>query len=781
MISETHLEYNKVIALIAAECHSEFGKELVRALKPKTDINQIKEHLDLCEEVIEIQKHFFDLDFEYLFPLELILDRPTLDILTYEEFKDIYHTAQKGNEVISRQEETKDFKRFTRKVKSLTELPNIEKRFTQIYDPQGEILDNASPQLSAIRKRQRQVRENIVGVLGKKLRDTGMEKFLADKIVTQRDDRFVILLKDSSVSFVQGIVHDKSTTKSSVYFEPTEVIGLNNEVNTLKGDEKREIFRILREYTEEIFSVKSNLLHNCLVLQELDYFFGIGRYSRKIEARKPDILNEPKIKMVKARHPLLITRLGNISKVIPFDAELGYDYRLLLISGPNTGGKTITLKAIGLLTAMALSGLPICAGWGTEIGVFDNILADIGDNQSLENSLSTFAAHIENIKTMIQNGNSRSLVLIDEIGSATDPEQGSALAQAIIEELVRKQVLGVITTHYTSLKLFVEKTEGCINAAMHFDPEKHLPTYQFKLGLPGNSFAIEVASHLGLPEELIKRAQELTGQENIQLTELIRKVNEEKKNLSRHNYEMELKMKLMERKAGEYEQKINDFENEKKALKKKALQEASDYLTVIQRQLTEEFDIIKKEAKETKKSKLNDLNDLVQEYHSEVGEKLDTLKGNQKVRIKKPETGMKVWVKSLDAKATIAEINKDSSKVELNGIFFTVKNDDLFFNKEQPVFEQPVQNRGMRTETKEIKTELKLLGLTFEEALPLLEAFLDDAMLAGLNKVRVVNGKGTGVLRSKVRGYLRKNKKVVEFYTPAQEAGGDGVTVVSFN
>ncbi|HHE38566.1 MAG TPA: endonuclease MutS2, partial [Candidatus Cloacimonetes bacterium] len=555
MIFFEQLEYTKIKELLVQECQSEPGKTVASKLQPLINKKEIDHKLKLTSEIQECLKNRIYFNFENVSDVVGLLRNFHHQTYNFEEFRKIYFNISAANTLKKRIEKLEDYQNFYRIVEDILILSELEKRFNEIYFTDGEIKDSASSQLFSIRKRKKEMRKRIVSSLNEKIEDFASSNFLFDKVVTQRDGRFVIPVKEGSISFVKGIVHGKSASKSSVYMEPEEVVGLNNDIHILESEEKQEIFRILKKFSDDIQHSKKDILKNTEIVKQIDFYFASARFAIRLKAEKPKIAEKPYLNLIEARHPLLIESYDDYKKVIPFSLELGKDFKLLLISGPNTGGKTVTLKTVGLLTLMALSGLLIPAKTDSTIGIFPEVFADIGDNQSLENAMSTFSSHMKNIEGMVSKGNSNSLVLIDEIGASTDPEQGSALAQAILEKLVEKNVAGVITTHYTALKVFAEKTRGCMNAAMQFDPEKHLPTYQFKLGLPGNSFAIEVAAKLGLDEKLIKRAKELTGNQNVELTELLKKMGEEKAELARKNYQFSLKTSLLDQKISEHQDK----------------------------------------------------------------------------------------------------------------------------------------------------------------------------------------------------------------------------------
>ncbi len=775
------LEYHKIIDLIIRHCGSEAGKELAREIAPMQDIEAIRNRLDYTFQVQQALTTFGVIDFSRLTDItDLLVDYPHQSY-NFEEFKQLCDNIETTQALIDNSQEMNpdDYPTFYNELQSLMPLPDILMKFRQIYDAEGEILDSASPELRRIRKRKRQVRGTIQEKLQKFI--ASKASHLSDSFVTQRDNRYVIPVRESSAGMIEGLLHGRSSSRSTVFMEPAPVVQFNNELSSLDDDEKEEIFRILLSFSEDIRMYKDTLLKDMQTLIKLDMFYAIAQFSRRIDGHVPRIVEEPVLHLVKARHPLLICNLGDIRKVIPFDLDLGEDYRVLVISGPNTGGKTVTLKSAGLLSLMALSGLPVPADSESVIGLFDHVFADIGDDQSLENALSTFSSHIRRITEMMDNATNRTLILVDEIGAATDPEQGSALAQAILEELERRGSLCVITTHYTSIKVHAEQSESCRNAAMHFDPDKHVPTYRFKLGLPGNSFAIEVASSLGMDNGLVERARELTGKQNVELTELLVKMNHEKKELARQNYQSKLHNSLLQRKIDEYEKKLAEIEQETKEIKKRSIREARDYLIQFQKELQNEMDGIKKTDAGKRKKHVQEILKQADRMQADLSKEESGLVETKGSPLEKPVIGMEVWVRDFDAIGTITEISNRDIKVNVNGFFYTTKATNLFQVKKKA---KPKVSSGVSVDApgaKRATLELMLLGMTFDEALPMIEEFLDNAMMNGLNKVRIVHGKGTGALRAKVRQYLRRHKKVTDFFSPPPEAGGDGVTVVSFN
>lgn len=773
------LEFDKIKKYISDQAESIITKKYISTILPLKDKKNIENKLAVYSEFKEFIDEYSAVSCEKLSDLDEVFKHL---IFNFEEFKQIYYSIKMSNEFRNKVEQIKDeenFKKIITISKSITLMIGLERRFTEIFNDEGEVLDNASHKLSSIRKRKKAARNRIFKILKGKFTNPQTEKFIQDKIITQRNNRYVIPVKENSVGFSDGIVHSKSGSKSSVYFEPKEIYGFNNEMNTLADDEKQEIYRIFTEYSAEIISQKNEILENVEVLKIVDYYQAICKYAKKVKANVPEIVDKPNLQLLNARHPLLIIQFNDRNKVIPFDLSIDEKFRILLISGPNTGGKTITLKAIGLLTTMALSGFPIPASSNSKIGIFTSFFADIGDEQSLENSLSTFSSHINRIKKLTTFGNERSLALIDEIGSATDPEQGSALAQAIVEDMVKKNMVGVITTHYTKLKVFAEQNDKCVNASVQFDPMTHNPTYKFNLGIPGNSFAIEIATKLGLNENLIKRAKELTGDLNVELTDLIKKIDEQRKELGKEIYRFQLKNKLLERKISEKDNIIKDLELSKKEILKKSKIKAQEYLLELQQKMNTEIEEIKKTDRIERKRLLKESLKNASMINQSISNDLKKINHKNFKKVEKPEIGQNVYVNDFDSTGRIIDLGKNWVKVEVNGFHYKTSLDKISPAKDQK------EKKGYATNSvsiadKSINLEIKLLGMTFEDAKPLVDEFIDNALLGGLNKVRIVHGKGTGVLRQKIRQYLRKNNHIVEFYSPPQEAGGDGVTVVSF-
>jgi len=772
------LEYDKIITQVTALCHSEIGAEAARRLHPLTDRQRIEAELTLNFSVQQCLEAGIDPGFESLCEVGHLFEDAEYAVMGQEEFLLIYHNCLTADILYAKRPLVTDKTLLHERLGEIVPLPEITRRYTEIFDAEGEVQDGASPELRRIRKQAISLRGHIQKTLQSMIQDSRFEHFLQDKYITQREDRYVLPVKESAGGAVKGIVQGTSGSKATLFMEPEAVVPLNNQLQIIKQEEKQEIYRIFCEYTDQIRQRSIDILRNTEFLAEFDCRFAIGRMGRSIGAVLPQIVSEPRLTLRSARHPLLIFRLRDRQKVIPFDIELGGENGFVVLSGPNTGGKTVLLKAVGLLTLMAATGIPLPVEESSEIGIFSRVFADIGDDQSIENALSTFSSHLSKIRQMLDNCDDAALVLIDEIGAATDPQQGSALAQVFMERFVERRVKGIVTTHYTALKVFAETTSGCQNASMQFDRCSMQPTYSFVRGLPGDSYAIEVAAALGLDPLLIERAKELCGSQNIEFTELVQKLQQEKKRLAQEVYQYQLQTRNLQARAQEFEQKSDRFEQDIKQRKRTIYRELEQELIAYQKKLQRELDEIRtldrKDRKAITAHKLKSVNVL----HQDLNRRQKELQPQERSRIFVPKVGERVWIASFETDAVILEIKGDEVVVDMNGITFKTTADQIFEHQgetreavSQPIYRNPAPIAA--------KFELKLLGLTFDEARSMLDEFIDNATLAGLHKLRIVHGKGTGALRTKVRHYLQKKPQVKEIATATFDAGGSGVTIVT--
>jgi len=778
------LEYGSLLANLARRCHSALGKNEAGKIVPLATVEEMRSSQKLISEFQEALESGLDFDFALLSDLLALFEDRSYDVFDWEELGEIAINADLGTRLSEKTEAFEDLPQAQNILNKISALPQIMQGFNRIFDPEGEVVDSASPELSRIRKSLGSLRTRIQRSLQNMLSEPRIQSFLQDKFVTQRDERFVLPIKESSASFVPGIVQSRSGSKSTVFIEPAEIVPMNNEMQLLREAEKREIHRILSEFSGFIRSHKRELLNNQKQLTRLDLLYAAARLSNSLKANVPVMKQEPALSLKAARHPLLILKKlseegpNGFHGVIPFDLKLGSDFNLLILSGPNTGGKTVLMKAVGLITLMAMSGLPVPVDEESEIGCFSQIFADIGDDQSIENALSTFSSHLDKIGKMVAKADANSLILIDEIGAATDPQQGSALAQALLERLTEQGVKGIVTTHYTALKAFAESHDNCVNASMQFDMASLVPTYHFSIGIPGDSFAIEVAASLGIDPSLIERAKSLSGSQNLEFSTLIKRLQDQKKDLGQKIYQFELKTRNLEAKLSELELREDQWQKELKTRRQRHLKELQTELISFQKLYSKEISELKAldkvERRKLSERKLQDIATKTEELSHEL--KRSSAEGRKKQN--QPKPGDKIWLANFEAEAIIMDIHGAKATVDMNGISFKTELDNLYQLNEQEQQSAPIVHLSKTNASARVQTELKLLGCTFDEAMPLIDEFLDNAQLSGFGTLRIVHGKGTGVLRNKVRDYLSRKKIVKSIETPPLFEGGSGVTVV---
>ncbi len=657
---------------------------------------------------------------------------------------------------------------------NIEEVKDIEQFIDDAVREDGTLKDDASLGLRDVRRQKQNINANIKEKFDDLMNGKDTQKAVSERIITQRNDRFVIAVKTDFKGLIKGIEHDRSATGSTVYIEPLNVVSLNNKLREYEAREREEIRKILLRLTELIRGRKEEILEIKEILEKLDFIDAKTNYGISKKAIIPKIINKEYLKLVEARHPLIDENV-----VVPINFELGNLESIMLITGPNTGGKTVTLKVAGLLTIMALSGIPIPAGEKTEIGHFQNVLADIGDEQSLEQNLSSFSGHVSKIKDIMEHANSKSLVLMDELGSGTDPMEGAAFAMSIIDYLNKKHVTSIITTHYSEVKAHAFNSTGIKSASMEFDVETLSPTYRLLEGIPGESNALIIARKYGISDEIIENAKTYISEENQKVEEMIKSIKEKNDELEILKAELENSKRELEEQKSDYNQKLTQLENEKNNVIKKAYEEADEYLKNVQakaRSLVDKIskdELKKEEAKSTQRS-LNMLrNSFIEDKKKNVKEK--------KVFSKDIDIheGEEVLVKSLNQNGKVLRVMADAGNVQVQaGILkLVVPIEDLVKIKKKKV--NKFKNFASLKRTSQVRGEIDLRGMTADEAIADLETYLDRAMLTGYHEVYIIHGKGTMVLRKKIHEYLRTSKYVTEFKDANQNEGGIGCTVAT--
>ena len=653
------------------------------------------------------------------------------------------------------------------------EVKDIENFISEAINDEGVLKDDASIGLRDVRRQKQNINANIKEKFDELISNKNTQNAIQERIVTQRNDRYVIAVKTDFKGLVKGIEHDRSATGSTVYIEPLNVVSLNNKLREYEAREREEIRKILLRITEIIKTKKEEILEIKEILERLDFIDAKTTYSVNKKCIVPKIINKEYLKLVEARHPLIDENI-----VVPINFELGNPENIMLITGPNTGGKTVTLKVAGLLTIMALSGIPIPANEKTEIGYFHNVLADIGDEQSLEQNLSSFSGHVSKIKDIIENANSKSLVLMDELGSGTDPMEGAAFAMAIIDYLNKKHVTSIITTHYSEVKAYAFNTTGIKSASMEFNVETLSPTYRLLEGIPGESNALIIARKYGISKEIIENAKSYISEDNQRVEEMLKSIKEKNDKLEMMHAQLEATRAELDKQKNIYEQKMVKLENEKNEIIKRAYEEADNYLKNMQAKAKNLIDKINSEEskKEDAKNAQRSLNMLRESF---ITDKKKNVK-EKKVVTQNVDfaVGEEVLVKTMNQNGKILKIMPNNRIQVQTGILkLVVSTDDIV--KIQKKKTNKFKNFASLKRTSQVRGEIDLRGMNADEAIAELETYMDRAMLTGYHEIYIIHGKGTMVLRKKIHEYLRTSKYVAEFKDANQNEGGIGCTVAT--
>ena len=653
------------------------------------------------------------------------------------------------------------------------EVKDIENFISEAINDEGVLKDDASIGLRDVRRQKQNINVNIKEKFDELISNKSTQNAIQERIITQRNDRYVIAVKTDFKGLIKGIEHDRSATGSTVYIEPLNVVSLNNKLREYEAREREEIRKILLRITELVKTKKEEILEIKEILERLDFIDAKTTYSVNKKCIVPKIINKEYLKLVEARHPLI-----DENTVVPINFELGNPENIMLITGPNTGGKTVTLKVAGLLTIMALSGIPIPANEKTEIGYFHNVLADIGDEQSLEQNLSSFSGHVSKIKDIIEHANSKSLVLMDELGSGTDPMEGAAFAMAIIDYLNKKHVTSIITTHYSEVKAYAFNTTGIKSASMEFDVETLSPTYRLLEGIPGESNALIIARKYGISEEVIENAKSYISEDNQRVEEMLKSIKEKNDELETMQAKLEATRTKLDKQKSIYEQNMIKLENEKNEIIKRAYEEADNYLKNMQAKAKNLIDKINSEEskKEDAKNAQRSLNMLRESF---ITDKKKNVK-EKKVVTQNVDfsVGEEVLVKTMNQNGKILKIMPNNRIQVQTGILkLVVSTDDIV--KIQKKKTNKFKNFASLKRTSQVRGEIDLRGMNADEAIAELETYMDRAMLTGYHEIYIIHGKGTMVLRKKIHEYLRTSKYVTEFKDANQNEGGIGCTVVT--
>lgn len=773
------LEFDKIKAQLSEHVSSSLGKEKVEKLVPSSDFAEVIKWQEETDEAAAALRLRGNVPLGGIFDIRPSLKRAKIgSILSPHELLDIastiYASRQMKTFIESLEEEKVELPYLLQYVEQMVALPELEQAIKHCIDDYGEVLDHASDRLRSIRQQLRNTEARVREKLESIIRSSSAQKTLSDAIITIRNDRYVIPVKQEYRHAYGGIVHDQSSSGATLFIEPQVVVDLNNQLQEARVKEKQEIERILTELTAKVAEHADMLLVNVDVLAELDFIFTKAKYAQKIKATKPKMNDQGYIRLLKARHPLIDPNV-----VVPNDIELGKDYTTIVITGPNTGGKTVTLKTIGVLTLMAQAGLFIPALDGSELAVFRSVYADIGDEQSIEQSLSTFSSHMVNIVEILRNVDHDSLVLFDELGAGTDPQEGAALAIAILDEVHERGARIVATTHYPELKAYGYNRRGVINASVEFDIDTLSPTYKLLIGVPGRSNAFEISKRLGLNERIIERAKAQISVESNKVENMIASLEQSKRQAEEEQKKAEEARKEAERLRREWEQKWEELNEKRDELIDEAKRKATEIIKTSQREAEE----VIRELRQMQKEKLAEIKEheliAAKKRLEEAAPTIDTKKSTAKKRVSHEfRPGDEVKVVHLNQKGYLLEkVSDDEWQVQLGILKMKIKERDLEYIGSTKVAEaKPLTT--VKGKDYHVGLELDLRGERYEDAIARVEKYIDDVLLAGYPRVSIIHGKGTGALRKGVQEFLKKHRSVKNIRFGEATEGGIGVTIV---
>ena len=835
---EQKIGFDEIRRMLAGHCLSTLGQEKVGQMQFMTDLHLLRERQEQTREFLQI------LEGEEEFPVQDFYDvRPAIRRIrvegTYLDENELFDLKRSLATIIAivqflnkgDEEETDGgtegyhgpYPALHRLAEGVAVFPQIVRRIDGILDRYGKIKDSASAELLRIRRELASVEGSISRTLHGILRDA-QQSGIVDKDVapTMRDGRLVIPVAPALKRKIKGIVHDESATGRTVFIEPAEVVEANNRIRELEGEERREIIRILQEFTAGIRPYHQELLDSYGFLAEIDFIHAKAGLARQFDAIPPDLKGTPLIDWTLARHPLLYLSLKRHGKkIVPLDIELNSRQRILIISGPNAGGKSVCLKTVGLIQYMMQCGLPAPIGENSRTGIFGSIFIDIGDEQSIEDDLSTYSSHLLNMKNMMKACNGTSLLLIDEFGGGTEPQIGGAIAEAVLKRFNQKRTFGVITTHYQNLKHFAEDHEGVVNGAMLYDRQHMQALFQLQIGNPGSSFAVEIARKIGLPEEVIADASEIVGKEYINADKYLQDIVRDKRYWETKRQAIHQREKEMEKTIARYEEEISELQRSRKEILGKAKEEAEQLLKASNAKIEGTIRAIReaqaeKERTRDARQELNEFKAAVEEFDrtqedEKIARKMQQLQERRKRQAERKEKkaaeaarrkdgtttaaaaderplqpGDTVRIKGQAAVGTIEEIGDKTAIVTFGMMRTNVKPDRLERaappsrkeTTEAATYVSRQTQDAVYQKKLNFRQDIDVRGMRGEEALNAITYFIDDAILLGVSRVRILHGTGSGILRTLIRQYLATVPGVRDFKDEHVQFGGAGITVV---
>jgi DNA mismatch repair protein MutS2 len=792
------LEFDKIVAATEGHCLTPMGKEALHRRQPVSDPVRIDRLREESAEMLTVLRSGNG------FPILRVPDiRPHIESAGLEgsfldpaEFLQIgeFLSAVDGLLRFSRVSESA-FPRLESYLEGLSAVYQLRTAIDRAISPEADVRDNASPELNRIRKERRSARDAVVSRLERMLEKRQTDPSRMDDVITLRNDRFVIPMREGDPAANDGVIQDRSSSGATLYVEPMKVVELNNRLRRLSMEETREVERILRGLTDMVRENRFALIDDAAIYGDLDAVHATAQFGIHTNGNVVHRIDSADLDLVDARHPLLVLQARELRRkypndppqtIVPMSVALDDSTSTIVITGPNTGGKTVALKTIGVLVLMAQAGWPIPARENSKVGVFTRLIADIGDEQSIESSLSTFSSHLTRINDALRSADERTLVLLDELGAGTDPKEGAALGEAIILELTERRARLIVTTHHTALKTLAQFNAQIANAALQFDPETLSPTYHFRVGLPGASYAIDIARRLGLPETVTKRAESLVDEQEKDLSRLLIELDERLVAVRNREAELDKSTKAAAALEDLFRSRMAKIEQLEKERKSEALAEAESIVQNTRREMERlvreirESQAERQRVKETHRT-LADTARKIKEERREIVPPADTRPKRQEGPL---AVGDQVWIESFKREGEIVSIDNDKEqvKVQLGDFLYTMDRDAV--ERVESAAAGPGAGRakvtvrgGYGEPTADVGPEISLRGLSAEDALEMLDRYLDEARLAGWNEVRIVHGKGEGILRRAVGEFLTRDARVIDKRLGHWNEGGDGVTL----
>lgn len=837
---EQKIGFQEIRNLLYERCLSTLGKDKVSDMAMSSDAHTINIYMKEISEFRTLTNQDDDFPLLYFFDLRLPLNRIKIEGTHFEEQElfDLYRSLDTIHKIVGFLNRTKSneeylaadedlpyiYPQLQKLTLAINTFPDVIQRIQLLIDKYGHIKDNASPKLLQIRRELSATEGSVSKILHNILKRAQQEGFVDKEVTpTMRDGRLVIPIQPGFKRKISGIIHDESASGKTIFVEPTEAVEANNKIRELEAEERREIIRILSDFSKEIRPYAQEMIESYQILAEIDFIRAKAQLAEYIKGIEPDVSDKPHIDWGQAIHPLLqITLSKQGKKVVPLDIRLDEDKRILIISGPNAGGKSVCLKTVALLQYMVQCGLSIPIYETSQVGIFEHIMIDIGDEQSIENDLSTYSSHLLNMKNMMKSANGKSLILIDEFGSGTEPQIGGAIAEAILKQFCQKRTLGVITTHYQNLKHFAESTPHVVNGAMLYDRQGMKALFQLSIGQPGSSFAIEIARKTGIPEKIIEDASQIVGEDYIQSDKYLQDIVRDKRYWENKRQNIHKKEKDMRVVIEKYEKDIEELTKTRKDIIRKAKEQAEELLRESNKRIETTIKEIKEAQAEKERTKkireeLNAFKENVSQVDSTadddfIARKIEQIKRRkerhekhkqekserekkiaQRIRESVSEksdsqviqVGQQVRMKGLTTIGTVEDIdNAGTATVVFGGMrskISLLKLEKAEMNKVESINKTYISKETRQTidsRRSQFKQDLDVRGMRGDEALNAVLHFIDDAILVGISRVRILHGKGNGILRQLIRQYLSTIPNVTSYKDEHVQFGGAGITVV---